>query len=53
MAYKILSNIFLAWLTPYVSEIIEDHHYGFHCNRYMTNQIFYICQILEKKMGVW
>jgi hypothetical protein len=39
-------------LTPYVSEIIGDHQCGFHCNRSTTDQIFYIHQIPEKKMGV-
>jgi hypothetical protein len=48
-AYKILSNIFLAWLTPYVNEIIGDHQCGFCRNRSTMNQIFYIRQILEKK----
>jgi hypothetical protein len=48
-AYKILSNIFLARLTSYVSEIIGDHQCGFHHNRSTTDQILYIWQILEKK----
>jgi sorting nexin-29 len=48
-AYKILSNILLARLTPYVNEIIGNHQCGFHCNRSTTDQIFYIQQILEKK----
>jgi hypothetical protein len=48
-AYKILSNIILARLTPYVNEIIGDHQCGFRCNRSTTNQIFYIHKILEKK----
>jgi hypothetical protein len=48
-AYKILSNILLASLTPYVNEVIGDHQCGFCCNRSTTNQIFYIQQILEKK----
>jgi hypothetical protein len=47
--YKILSNILLARLTPYVNEVIGDHQYGFCCNRSTTNKIFYIQQILEKK----
>jgi hypothetical protein len=51
-AYKILSNIFLARLTLYVNEIIGDHQCGFHPNRSTMDQIFYIWQILEKKMGV-
>jgi sorting nexin-29 len=48
-AYRILSYILLARLTPYVNEIIEDHHCGFHHNRSTTDQIYYIHQILEKK----
>jgi hypothetical protein len=48
-AYKVLSNILPAMLTPYVSEITGDHQYGFHHNRYATDQIFYIQQILEKR----
>jgi hypothetical protein len=51
-AYKILSKILLARLTPYVNEIIDDHQCGFCHNRSIMDQIFYIQQILEKKMGV-
>jgi hypothetical protein len=40
--YKILSNILLSRLTPYA----EKH---FWCNRSMTDHIFCISQILEKK----
>jgi hypothetical protein len=32
-AYKILSNVLVARLTPYVNEIIGDHQCGFHHNR--------------------
>jgi hypothetical protein len=49
-SYKILSNILLARLTPYVNEIIGDHQCGFHRNRSTMDQIFYIRQILEKKI---
>jgi hypothetical protein len=28
-SYKILSNILLSRLSPYIDEIIEDHHCGF------------------------
>jgi hypothetical protein len=45
-AYKIVSNILLARLTPYVSEVIGDHQCGFHHNR-STDQVFYVRQILE------
>jgi hypothetical protein len=48
-AYKILSNILLARLTPYFNEIIRDHLCGFHHNRSTMDQIFYIRQILEEK----
>jgi hypothetical protein len=48
-SYKILSNILLARQTPYADEIIGDHQCGFWHNRSMTDQIFYIWQILEKK----
>jgi hypothetical protein len=41
-AYKILSNILLAKLTPYVKEITGYHQCGFRRNRSTTDQIFYI-----------
>jgi hypothetical protein len=47
-SYKTLSNI-LSRLIPYADEIIGDHQCGLRCNRSMTDQIFYVCQILEKK----
>jgi hypothetical protein len=47
--YKILSNILLSRLSPYVDEIIGDHQCGFRRNRSTTDQIFGIRQILEKK----
>jgi hypothetical protein len=49
---KILSNILLSKLSPYIDEIIGDHHCVFRRNSSTTNQIFCIRQILEKKMGV-
>jgi hypothetical protein len=36
-AYKMLSNILLARVTPYVSEIIGDHQCGSHHNRSTTD----------------
>jgi sorting nexin-29 len=48
-AYKILSTIILARLTPYVNEVIADHQCGFRRNRSIMDQIFYIRQIVEKK----
>jgi hypothetical protein len=47
--YKILSNILLSRFTPYAEEILGDHHCGLQQNRSNTDNIFYICQILEKK----
>jgi hypothetical protein len=48
-AYEILSNIFLAWLTPYFNEIIGNQRCVFCHNRSITNQMFYIQQTLEEK----
>ena len=47
--YKILSIILLSKLTPYVEEITGNHQFRFQRNRSMTDHIFCICQILEKK----
>jgi hypothetical protein len=51
-SYKMLSNILLSWLSPYIDEIIGDHQCGFRRNRSTTDKIFCIRQILEKKVGV-
>jgi hypothetical protein len=45
-SYKILSNILLSRLTPYVDEIIGDHQCVCRRNRSTTDQIF--CIRLEK-----
>jgi hypothetical protein len=45
-SYKILSNILLSRLSPYVDEIIGVHQCGFRRNRSTTDQIFRIRQIL-------
>ena len=50
--YKILSNILVSRLIPYVKEIIGDHQCGFQRNSSTTDYIFCIHQILEKKMGI-
>ena len=47
--YKILSNILLSRLIPYVKEIIGDHRCGFRRNRSTIDHIFCIRPILEKK----
>jgi hypothetical protein len=47
-SYKIVSNIILSRLSPYVDEIVGDHHCGFRRNRSTTHQVFCICQILEE-----
>jgi hypothetical protein len=57
---KMLSSIVLSSLTLYAEEIIGDPQCGFQCNTstnnyqnicriYEYNNIFCICQILEKK----
>jgi hypothetical protein len=51
-SYKILSNILLSRLSPYIDEIIGDHQCGFRRNRSTTDQIFCFPQILGKKLGV-
>jgi hypothetical protein len=48
-SYKILSNILLSRLSPYIDEIIGDDQCGFRRNGSTTDQIFCIHQILEKK----
>jgi hypothetical protein len=48
-AYNILSNILLARLTPYVNEVVVDHHRGFRRNRSTMDQIFYFPQLLENE----
>jgi hypothetical protein len=49
-SYKILLNIHLSRLGPYINEIIGDHQCGFRRKRSTTDQIFCIHQILEKKL---
>ncbi|KAJ4449581.1 hypothetical protein ANN_00984 [Periplaneta americana] len=48
-SYKILSNILLRRLTPYVDEIIGDHQCGFRRNGSTIDQIYCIRQIMEKQ----
>jgi hypothetical protein len=48
-SYKMLSNILLSKLSPYVDKIIGYHQCGFRRNRSTTDQIFCIRQTLEKK----
>jgi hypothetical protein len=47
-SYKTLSNIFLSGLIPHAGEI-GNHRCAFWCNRSSTDQIFYVCQLQEKK----
>jgi hypothetical protein len=49
---KVLSNILLCMLCPYVDETTGVHQCGFWLDRLTTDQIFCIHQILEKKIGV-
>jgi hypothetical protein len=48
-SYKILSNVLLSRLSPYLDEITRDHQHGFRRNRSTNNQISRILQILEEK----
>jgi len=47
--YAILSSILVSRLTPCAEEIIEKHQSGFGSNKSITDHLFYIRQILEKK----
>jgi hypothetical protein len=50
-SYKISPNVLLlSRLIPYGDEITGDQQCGFRRDRLMTDQILYICQILEKKL---
>ena len=46
--YKILSNILLSKLTPYVEEMTRDHECGFRRNKSSTDRIFCIRKYLRK-----
>jgi hypothetical protein len=46
-SYRILSNILLSRLSPYIDKITEEQQCGFQCNRSTTNKIFCIHQILS------
>jgi hypothetical protein len=48
ISYKMLWNILLSRINPYIDVIIGDHQCGFRRNRSTTDHIFCILQILEK-----
>jgi hypothetical protein len=48
-SFKILSNIILSRLSPYVGEIIGYRQRMFRRSRSVTDQIFCISQTLEEK----
>ena len=52
ITYKILSDILLSRLTPYAEEITGGNQCGFRRNRSTIDHIFYVRQILEKKMTI-
>ncbi|PSN43860.1 Transposon TX1 uncharacterized 149 kDa protein [Blattella germanica] len=45
-SYKILTNILVSRLTPYIDDIIGDHQCAFRRNRSTIDQIFNLRQIL-------
>jgi hypothetical protein len=51
-SYKIVSNILLSRLIPYADEIVGDYQCGFWRKKSMTDQIFYIRQVLEKNGSI-
>jgi hypothetical protein len=50
-SYKVLSNILLSNLGPYIDEIIGDHQCGFRHNRSTTGQNFLHSSDNGEKMG--
>jgi len=46
--HKILSDIMLSRLIPYLQEIIVDQQFGFRHNRLTIDNKFCICPIIEK-----
>jgi hypothetical protein len=50
-SYKIVSNILLSGLSPYIGEDIGDHQRRFRRNRSTTDYIFRTHQILGKQRG--
>lgn len=48
IAYKIFSNILFNRLSPFVEGTIGDYQCGFRQGRSTNDQIFNICQVLEK-----
>jgi hypothetical protein len=48
-SYKMLSNIILSRLNPYIYEVTGDHECGFRRNISANDKIFCIHQKLEKK----
>jgi sorting nexin-29 len=48
VAYKIFSNILFNRLVPYVKTTIGDYQCGYHQERSTIDEIFTVCQILEK-----
>jgi len=51
-AYKILSNILFARISPFSENIIGNYQCGFRKNRSTTNQIFTLRQILERQKNL-
>jgi len=48
VTYKIFSNIMFSRLMPYVETTIGDYQCGYRGERSTVDQIFTVCQILEK-----
>jgi hypothetical protein len=51
-SYKILSNILLSRLVPYIDEIIGDHQCGFQRNRSTTYIEYAIRKVQENHIGL-
>jgi hypothetical protein len=51
-SYKIVSNILLSRLAPYIDELNGEHQCGFRRNRSTTDQMFCIRQILSMRQYI-
>jgi hypothetical protein len=49
-SYKFYPISFSQFLSPYVDEIIGDHQCEFRRNRSAPLQIFFLCQLLKKRL---
>jgi hypothetical protein len=52
-SHKMLSDVFLSRLSPYIDEIIGDHQHGLQHNRSATDSDFLHLSNTKEEMGVF